>query len=156
EQRERRHPRRDRRRERLAEKWAERLVLPRLYVARAPVVDDDDAEDGVAEARLGRPDDEAELDLDVGLLRRPEPAGAQLAAGPDDVRAGDDDGAGPPVVADGQVAPVRQQRLPVGPEAAAQVLGVLARHVEVDEVGDGERELERNAGERVAHSPAAG
>src|SRR5436305_308915 len=40
EQRERRHPGRDRRLERLAEEGAERHVLPRLDVARAPVVDE--------------------------------------------------------------------------------------------------------------------
>src|SRR4029077_9026924 len=81
EQRERCHPRRDRRGERLAEERAERLVLPRLDVARAPVVDDDDAADGAAEPRLRSADDETELDLHVELLRRPERAGAELAGG---------------------------------------------------------------------------
>ena len=46
---ERRHPGADRGRERLAEEGAERLVLPGLDVARAPVVDEHDAEDVVAE-----------------------------------------------------------------------------------------------------------
>ena len=85
EQRERRHPGRDRRRERLAEERPERLVLPALDVARAPVVDEHDAEDVVGEAstrhRLAEParhaDDEAELELDVepaaGAERRRRP-----------------------------------------------------------------------------------
>ena len=51
--RERRHPGGDRGRERLAEERAERLVLPRLEVARAPVVEQHDAEDVVE--RLARP-----------------------------------------------------------------------------------------------------
>ena len=50
EQRERRHPGGDRRLERLAEERAERDVLPRLDVARAPVVHEHDAEDVVGEA----------------------------------------------------------------------------------------------------------
>ena len=49
EQRERRHPRRDRGGEALAEERAERDVLPGLEVARAPVVDEHDAEDVVGE-----------------------------------------------------------------------------------------------------------
>ena len=53
EQRERRHPGGDRRRERLAEERPERLVLPRLEVPRAPVVDEHDAEDVVGNAPVG-------------------------------------------------------------------------------------------------------
>ena len=51
ERRHRRHPRRDRRRERLAEERPERLGLERLQVARAPVVEQHDAEDVVERAR---------------------------------------------------------------------------------------------------------
>ena len=77
---ERRHPGADRGRERLAQEGAERLVLPGLDVARAPVVDEDDAEDvleravdrdGLAE-RLGGPDHESELQLDVEPPARTE------------------------------------------------------------------------------------
>ena len=46
----------------------------------------------------------------------------------------------PPVVADRQVAPVRQQRLGVGPEHPAEVRGVVERRVEVDVVRDLERQ----------------
>ena len=71
-----------------------------------------------------------------------------LALRPPDRRAADDDRAGAAVVADGQVAPVRQQRLGVGPEHAAEVRGVLERRVEVDVVGDREREQRLDVGER--------
>ncbi len=46
---------------------------------------------------------------------------------------------GPPVVGDGQVAPVRQQRLAVGTEDAPEVRGVVQRRVEVDVVDDLDR-----------------
>ena len=51
-----------------------------------------------------------------GWGRRSAPPRSAPSAGPgaDDVGAGDDDGAGPAVVADGQVLPVRRQRLPSG------------------------------------------
>ena len=54
-----------------------------------------------------------------------------------------DDGAGAAVVADRQVAPVRRQRVVVGAEHAADVARVVERGVEVDVVGDGERQVER-------------
>src|SRR5215210_3606580 len=111
EQRERRHPRGDRRREALAEEGAERDVLPRLQVARAPVVDKGDAEDVLAKRvrRYGLPqparraDDEAELELDVEPTRRAEHGRIgvrrlRLAARPPNRRAADDDGAGPAVI----------------------------------------------------------
>src|SRR5262249_38390493 len=73
EQRERRHPCGDRRLERLAEERAKWDVLPRLDVAGAPVVDEDDAEDVLGEGLNGHrlaelaadADDEAELELEV-------------------------------------------------------------------------------------------
>ena len=112
EQRERRHPGGDRRLERLAEVRAERHVLPRLDVARAPVVDEDDAEDVVGEGLDGNglaepardADDEAELELEVEPAARAEGRRVlvgrlPLAARPDDVRAADDDAAGAAVVA---------------------------------------------------------
>ena len=46
----------------------------------------------------------------------------------------DDDGPAPAVVADGEVPPVREQRLGVGPEEPAEVRRVLERRVEVDVV----------------------
>src|SRR5438309_3246853 len=108
EQGERRHPRRDRGLERLAEVGAERLVLPGLDVARAPVVDEDDAEDVVGEpsdrngvAELGGDaGDEAELELEVEATARAEGGRVlvrclPLSARPDDVGPADDDAAGP-------------------------------------------------------------
>ena len=62
--------------------------------------------------------------------------------------AADDDGAGAAVVADRKPAPVRQQRLGVGPEQAAEVRRVLERGVEVDVVGDLERQAQRRVLER--------
>ena len=62
------------------EEGAERLVLPRLDVPRAPVVDEHDAEDVVAERgardggaeRAPDADDEAELELEVEAPARAE------------------------------------------------------------------------------------
>ena len=65
-----------------------------------------------------------------------------LPARPDDVGAAGDDRAGAAVVADRQVPPVRQQRLGVGAEDPADVGGVLERGVEVDVVGDLERQVQ--------------
>ena len=161
EQRERRHPGGDRRLERLAEERPERPVLPCLDVARAPVVEEDDAEDVVGERlrrhRLAEParhaDDEAELELDVEAAARPVDRRVgvrrlRLAGRADDVGAADDDRAGAPVVADGQPAPVLEQRLGVGPEETADVRRVLARGVEVDVVRDLERQPQARRGHR--------
>ena len=161
EQRERSHPRRDRGGEALAEERAERHVLPRLEVAGAPVVDEHDAEDVLAEggrghrlsARAGDADDEAQLELEVEPPRRPEGRRVgvrrlRLPLRPAHRRAADDDRAGAAVVADGQMAPVREQRLGVGAEHAADVRRVLERRVEVDVVRDREREQRLDLGER--------
>src|SRR6266516_4880600 len=126
---------------------------PRLDVARAPVVDEHEPEDVVGEGldrnRVtelgGDADDEPELELEVEASARAEGRRALvrrllLAARAHDVRAADDDAARTAVVRDGKPAPVRQQRLPVGPEHAAEVCHVLERGVEVDVVRDLERE----------------
>ena len=76
-----------------------------------------------------------------------------LAVRPADRRAADDDRAGAAVVADRQVAPVRQQRLRVGPEHPAEVRRVLERGVEVDVVGDRERQLRLDLVERESRRP---
>ena len=149
----------DRRGERLAQERAQRLVLPALDRARAPVVDEHEAEDvlggvgrGDRRAQLrARAGDEAELELDVQARLGTERRGAAglgrraLAARAPDRRAADHDRAGAPVVADRQVAPVRQQRVAVGAEHAPQVGRVLDRGVEVDVVADVDRQprLER-------------
>ncbi len=155
-------PRRDRRGERLAEERAQRLVLPALDVARAPVVDEHEAEDvlGGRARRDRRPErvagagDEAELELDVEPLRRAERGraaglgGRELAARAAHRRARDHDRARPAVVADRQVTPVRQQRVAVGAEHAPQVGRVLERRVEVDVVAHLEREPDLDLRER--------
>ena len=77
---ERRDPRGHRGRERLGQERAQRAVLPRLEVARAPVVDQQHAEDVVERAvdghRLAQgarhADDEAQLELDVEAHARAE------------------------------------------------------------------------------------
>jgi hypothetical protein len=76
--------------------------------------------------------------VSVGALRRPHDVGAR-----------DDHGAGATVVADRQVLPVRQQRLGVGTEQPTEVRRVVLRGVEVDVVGDRERQVQRDVGDRV-------
>ena len=68
-----------------------------------------------------------------------------LAAGADDRRAARDDRAGAAVVADREMAPVRRQRLGAGPEDPPGVGRVVQRRVEVDVVGDRERQVQRDA-----------
>ena len=102
-------------------------------------------------------DDEAELQLDVQPPRRRvhrlrRVGRLQLAARPHDVGAADDDRAGAAVVADGQPAPVREQRLRVRPEHPPQVRRVLERRVEVDVVGDREGQVERRVGQADARA----
>jgi hypothetical protein len=94
-------------------------------------------------ATAGGSDHEAGLQLDVEPFARTEVAAAPLAAWPRDDAAGGDHRSGAPVVAHRQVAPVRHQRLALGPEHATQVGRVVDRGEEVDEVGDleGQREL---------------
>ena len=98
-------------------------------------------------------DDEAELGLDVEPAARAEGrrrvvGGLALPARADDVGARHDDRAGAAVVADRQVPPVRGERLGVGPEDPAHVRGVVQRAVEVDVVGDLERQVHRDLVER--------
>src|SRR4051794_32503078 len=161
QRRERCHPGTHRGGERLAEERPERHVLPGLDVAGAPVVEADDAEDVLLElvdpdpaAELGPDaDDEAELGLDVepsagSVRRRVLVRRLALPAGPDDRRTAGHDGAAAAVVADRQVPPVREQRLLVGAEDAADVGGVVERGVEVDVVADGDRKVEQDRVER--------
>ena len=162
ERRERGHPVRDRGRERLAEERPERDVLPGLDVARRPVVEPDDAEDVVGEVaaatgcaeRGAGADDEAELGLDVEPGARPERRG-RGRPGPSAGRCGRTTGVplgttvpAAAVVADRQVPPVGQQRLRVGAEDPADVGGVVERGVEVDVVGDLERQVQLDLGQR--------
>ena len=154
-------PGRDRCREGLAEEGPEWHVLPRLDVAGAPVVEDHDTEemvgrpvDGEARAELCRAaDDVAELGLDVEADARAEDRSGvlralALPARPHDLGARDDDRAGPAVVADRQVLPVRGEGRVVGPEDLADVARMVLARVEVDVVGDLDRQVQRHAVER--------
>ena len=75
-------------------------------------------------------------------LRRRVARGLDLAVRPGHVGAGDHHRAGPAVVADRHVLPVRGQRRAVRPEHPADVAGVVLRGVEVDVVGDLERQVQ--------------
>ncbi len=159
----RRDPRRHRRGERLAEERAEGDVLPCLDVARGPVVEQAQPEDVLAEvaqrhraARLGRhAHHEADLGLDVQADGRAEDGsgvGGPLAlpARAHDVRPGHHDRAGPAVVADRQVLPVRGEGVGgVGAEDPADVPRVVLGGVEVDVVGDLEGEVQGHRGQGV-------
>ena len=155
EQRQRRDPGPDRRRERLAEERPERLVLPRLDVTRAPVVDEDDAEDVVPERRRASPARRASCRLRRRSRARARCRAAcsgpkrgvlvggrlRLTARTHDRRPAHDDRPRTAVVPDRKVAPVGQQRLGVRPEETSEVRRVLERRVEVDVVRDRERQM---------------
>ena len=158
---ERRHPGADRGRERLPQERAERLVLPGLDVASAPVVDEDDAEDVLERAvdrdglarRARSPDHESELELDVEAPARAEDGclgirRLRLARRPPDRRSADDDRPRAAVVRDRELPPVGQERLRSGAEQLAEVGRVLERGVEVDVVGDLEREVHLDVRQR--------
>ena len=159
------HPRGDRRGERLAEVGPERHVLPGLDVACGPVVEEHHTEDvllGPVDRdrfahRVARADDEAELGLDVEPGRRAEHRGVvrgalALACRAHDVGARHHDRGRAAVVADRQVLPVRRQRVrAVGPEQPPEVRGVVLGGVEVDVVGDLERQVQ--ASRRPAGAP---
>ena len=148
------HPGRHRGGEILAEERPERLILPRLHVARRPVVEQAEAENvrarradrnGVAE--FGRHADiEAEFQLEIHVARRPIARrrfvrALALAARPLERRAADADRRGAAVIGDGHVFVVRQQRR-VGPERAAGIGGVEHRGVEIGEVRHRDRHQE--------------
>ena len=124
---ERDEPRRDRRRERFAQERPKRLILPRLNVARAPVVYQHNAENVIARGfhrnaradAISRPGDESDFQFDVQHARGSElrhrlRGRFALAAWAHDRRSVNNDRAGPPVVADRNPAPIRQQRFGVG------------------------------------------
>ena len=149
-------PGRDRRREALREERAERLVLPRLHVARAPVVEQRQAEHvvlGLVHAhrraqRVRRGDHDAHLELVVQAARRRQHRHLrvgrhQLAPGAVERVAAREHGGCAPVVADRHPTVVRQQRV-VGPEQPADRRRVVDARVEVGVVADlaGQAELD--------------
>src|SRR2546423_10126412 len=144
-------PRRYRRGEALREERPQRLVFPRLDVARRPVVEEYDAED-VLEGILDRDrptqpaagaDDEAELGFVIEALAWPEYrdlARLDLAARARDGSAGHHDRRSAAVVADRHPLVVRQQRI-VRAEQLADVGRVVNAGVEVAVVADRDRQL---------------
>ena len=98
--------------------------------------------------RLGAPTTTRELELDVELRARlptrPRRRSATWPQRPHDLGARHGDRAGPAVVADGDVAPVGEQRLTFRPEQAAEVRRVVDARVHVDVVADrdGQQHLE--------------
>ena len=147
-------PGRDRRGGRLGLEGAERLVLPGLDIARRPVVQQHIAEDvreGLAhrERAVRRlADDGPDLQLNVEPARGREDRCVELcpldlAMRPRDRRARDNDRRGAPVIADGDVEPVRRQRV-LGPtEHRADVEGVVPAGIEIGELRDREGHQER-------------
>ena len=127
----------------------ERHVLPGLDVAGGPVVEQAPRRRRARRSRPpatgspsgdGAPTTKPDLGLDVqprATGRTSAPASSRrlaLPAGPHDVGAGDHDRAGPAVVADRQVLPVRRQRLAVRAEHPPDVRRVVLASVEVDVV----------------------
>ncbi len=163
------HPGRDRGAERLAEERAERHGLPGLDVPGRPVVDQAHAEDVLGEpARPGparpamlstpttKPSSASKSSRADGPNTGPSAPGRPgLAVRAAHRRAGHDHRPGPAVIADRQVPPVRGQRLAARPEDPADVAGVVLGRVEVDVVGDRERQVQRRLGRRAPAGPRA-
>ena len=111
--------------------------------------------DGDRRAECGsETDDEAQLGLDVEPGSRTERRRGiegvlALPGRTDDVGARDDHGAGPAVVADGHVLPVRRERFRVRPEQSSKVGCVVLGGVEVHVIGDLERQVQDDATDRV-------
>mmetsp|Transcript_4941 Transcript_4941/g.17802 ORF Transcript_4941/g.17802 Transcript_4941/m.17802 type:complete len:315 (+) Transcript_4941:3963-4907(+) len=161
-------PRRDGGAEVLGQEGAERLVLPGLDVAGAPVVEQREAEgmlvglvdgEGLAQ-RIAGPDEQAQLQLavDAGAGLEHRCVGIRrldLALGPAQLGSADDDGAAAAVVADGHPLVVGQQRV-VRAKQAADGTGMVDAGVEVGVVADvaGQRELGLGLGQELLHRGA--
>ena len=108
-------------------------------------------------ARARHADDETELELEVDPLGRAErrcvraPSDA-LPVRPAHRRAAHDDGARTTVVGDREPTPTRYERLAAGTEHPSHVRRVLERRVEVDIVGNLERQVHRDFGVRRART----
>jgi len=155
------HPGRDGRREVLRGEGAQRNILPRLHVARRPVVHHHHAEDAVLGLCHGQratqsigvaADEEGHLKLVVQ-----QSAGSvgralggvilvhlQLTAGTHHIAAVDHHRRRAPVVAHRQVQPVGLQSVVLAAEHDAHVRRVLARTVEVRVVTNGSRHVHHN------------
>ncbi|MCY1336769.1 hypothetical protein D9M69_225820 [compost metagenome] len=152
------HPGRYRGAEVLRQEGAERLVFPGLHVAGGPVVEQAVAGDvllGVGDGDglahlVALADPDAQFQLVVQALAGAEARGflarrqglAQRAA---HRGAGDADGGGTAVVADGHVLVVGQQGI-VRAEQAADVVGVVDAHIEVGVVADMRRQVQLAGG----------
>ena len=132
----------------LREERTERLVFPRLDVARRPVVHEAEAEQVALDRvdryrftqRVARADEHANLELVIqpparAEHRRIRPFRLRLTPRPAHGRAADDERRGPAVVADRHVLVVRQQGV-VGTHHPADVHGVMRRRIEVGVVAD--------------------
>ena len=148
-------PRADRGRERLGLERPERHIFPLLDVARAPVVQQHEAEDHLLGLLLGEhlahrrglADHDAHFQLEIEPLARPEARHLrrrrlQLPARPAHLGAADDDGGGAAVIADRHVQPVRLQRIVLAAEHDADIGGVLLRRIEIGVACDRDRQMQ--------------
>ena len=131
------------------------MILPRLNVARRPIIQQHIAKDhlvrfghagGVAHIGGGA-DDGPHLELDIKALAGAEIRGLgvrrfDLPVGPPDVGAGDDNGRGAAVIADGHVQPVRGQRVFRAPKHGADVGRMVPSRVEIGVFRDDNRHVQ--------------
>src|SRR5699024_5233625 len=136
---------------RLTQNRVDPYLLPRLDIARRPIVDQTHAEqvtvgvvqpDRLTDRRFAA-DDESDLGFDVEARRRAElncTAGfAALAVRASYRGSRLEYGAGTAVVTDRQMFPIGRQRLGVRPEDPPDIAGMLFAGVKVDVITDGER-----------------
>src|SRR5262249_51181121 len=130
-------PRRNGRGEILGQKRAERLIFPSLDVAGAPVINQYQTEDVVGGfGDRDRPaqwvagaDEEAHFQLEIEIAARTEERARRiprlvLSLWPMNVVAAHDDGAGPAVIGDRQMQPVRHQRVFRAAQHRADISGM--------------------------------
>ena len=152
-------PRRDRRGRGLGLERTQRLVFPRLDVARRPIVQQHVAKDHRVGLRhrhraVGRgADDGAHLKLDVKALagrkdRQIRIRRLELSPGTAHVGARHHDRGRPPVVADGNRQPVRRQRVLRPAEHRADIGGVMLAGVEIGVFRDGKGHQHLGPGHR--------
>ena len=156
-------PWRDRRRKRLAEKRAERLILPRLNIASAPIVYEYEAKDCSRASAMGMGTPSAlpgpvtkPISSSMSSRRWPNPGGSRralsLSARTANRRAVDDDRGRATVIADREPAPVWKQCLGIRPKDPPEIRRMLDRRIEVDVVADS---IGRHLTVLAAHSKAS-